>query len=573
MQKMTIIIAVLGCLVTGCCNTCKNQAVKEEKMTAPKEAPEEGQAQLKKFIERHVAKVAPMNKQLSLTYWDATTTGNKEAYAKTSQLEIEIRKLYSGADDFAFLKKMREEKKIKDPILQRQLEILYLDFQENQIDQALMEKMVKLSTEVQKTFNDFRGTIDGKQVTDNDIYDILKSSKDSAERKQAWLVYKTRGALVRDRVVTLAKLRNQAAKSLGYRNFYEMRLKFIEQDPVQIKKIFDDLAAQTDKPFAELMTKVNAVLAKRYKIKPEDLRAWHYEDPFFQEAPSVGKVDLDPLFKDADQKAIVNDYFKGIGLDPSDILERSDLFEKKGKMPHAYCIDVDRTGDIRILANLRPSEKWTSTLMHEMGHAVYDKFIDAQLPWLLREAAHSFTTEAVAMFFGRLTRNPDWLAGMLKLADDKIAPLREDLKFQLRLSMLIMARWTMVVVHFERELYANPDQDLNKLWWDLKKRYQLLTPPEGRNAPDWASKIHIAAWPVYYHNYMLGEMMASQLHAYLAKQLGKDKDLTFVGQTEIGKFMKEKIFKPGKSLGWDDLLKSATAESLNPKYFSEQFVK
>jgi len=572
MQKLAIIVVVLGCLVTGCCDTCRKQAVKEEKMTAPKKAAEHADQVLKKFIDKHVAKVAPLSKQLNLTYWDATTTGNKEAYAKSSQLEIEIRKLYSGKADFALLKKMREEKKVKDPILARQLEILYLDFQENQIDQALMEKMVNLSTEVQKAFNEFRGTIDGKQVTDNDIYDILKSSKDSAKRKEAWLAYKARGALVRDKVVELAKLRNQAAKSLGYQNFYEMRLKLIEQDPAQIKKIFDDLAAQTDKPFGELMTKVNKVLAKRYKIKPADLRAWHYEDPFFQEAPSVGKVDLDPLFKDADQKAMVNEYFKGIGLDPSDILERSDLYEKKGKMPHAYCIDVDRKGDIRILANLRPSEKWTSTLMHEMGHAVYDKFIDAQLPWLLREAAHSFTTEAVAMFFGRLTRNPDWLAGMLKLADDKIAPLSEDLKFQLRLSMLVMARWTMVVVHFERELYNNPDQDLNKLWWDLKKRYQLLTPPEDRNAPDWASKIHIAAWPVYYHNYMLGELMASQMHAHLAKLISKDKDLTFVGQTEIGKFMKEKIFKPGKHLRWDELLKSATSESLNPKYFSEQFV-
>ena len=35
---------------------------------------------------------------------------------------------------------------------------------------------------------------------------------------------------------------------------------------------------------------------------------------------------------------------------------------------------------------------------------------------------------------------------------------------------------------------------------------------EGRAAaPDWAAKIHIATNPVYYHNYMLGEMMASQL--------------------------------------------------------------
>ena len=57
----------------------------------------------------------------------------------------------------------------------------------------------------------------------------------------------------------------------------------------------------------------------------------------------------------------------------------------------------------------------------------------------------------------------------------------------LRLSKLIFARWSMVVFNFEKQFYQNPDQDLNKLWWNLKKRYQLLNPPEGRNAPDWAS--------------------------------------------------------------------------------------
>jgi peptidyl-dipeptidase A len=50
-------------------------------------------------------------------------------------------------------------------------------------------------------------------------------------------------------------------------------------------------------------------------------------------------------------------------------------------------------------------------------------------------------------------------------------------------------------------MYENPDQDLNKLWWDMVERYQLLKRPPGRNAPDYGSKIHIVSAPVYYHNY------------------------------------------------------------------------
>jgi len=44
------------------------------------------------------------------------------------------------------------------------------------------------------------------------------------------------------------------------------------------------------------------------------------------------------------------------------------------------------------------------------------------------------------------------------------------------------------MMRFEKAMYENPDQDLNKLWWNLVQQYQMITPPEERNAPDWASK-------------------------------------------------------------------------------------
>ena len=67
--------------------------------------------------------------------------------------------------------------------------------------------------------------------------------------------------------------------------------------------------------------------------------------------------------------------------------------------------------------------------------------------------------------------------------------------------------------------YDNPEQDLNELWWDLVEKYQVLKPPEGRNAPDYASKIHIVSAPCYYHNYMMGEFFASQLHHAIARDV------------------------------------------------------
>jgi peptidyl-dipeptidase A len=86
-----------------------------------------------------------------------------------------------------------------------------------------------------------------------------------------------------------------------------------------------------------------------------------------------------------------------------------------------------------------------------------------------------------------------------------------------RAQLLIFSRWCQVMLRFEKSMYENPDQDLNKLWWDLVEKYQMVRRPSGRSEPDYASKIHVVSAPVYYHNYMMGELFASQLHHALAR--------------------------------------------------------
>ena len=143
------------------------------------------------------------------------------------------------------------------------------------------------------------------------------------------------------------------------------------------------------------------------------------------------------------------------------------------------------------------------------------KNIDMNLPYFLRTPAHTFTTEAIAMIFGRLSSNPYWLRDNAGISAKKLNASEQDVKNSLRLEQLVFSRWCQVMFRFEKSMYANPDQDLNKLWWDLAEKYQLLKKPEGRNNADWASKIHIALYPCYYHNYQLGELLASQLQAYI----------------------------------------------------------
>jgi len=138
---------------------------------------------------------------------------------------------------------------------------------------------------------------------------------------------------------------------------------------------------------------------------------------------------------------------------------------------------------------------------------------------------------------------------------------------------LIFARWTLVMLHFEKAFYENPDRGLNALWWDTKERFQQLHRPPERDLPDWAAKPHFTIAPVYYHNYMLGEMFAAQLRHVLSELAGHEgptSELSFVGREEFGDFLKTRVFKPGAVAPWPQFVRRATDEPLTAKYFAAE---
>ena len=125
------------------------------------------------------------------------------------------------------------------------------------------------------------------------------------------------------------------------------------------------------------------------------------------------EADLDAPYGKSDILQLCRDFYAGIGLPIDAVLARSDLYEKPGKSPHAFCTDIDREGDVRVLANIVPNEYWMGTMLHELGHSVYSShYIPPTLPHVLRDASHILTTEGVAMQFERFSKNRKWLETM-----------------------------------------------------------------------------------------------------------------------------------------------------------------
>jgi peptidyl-dipeptidase A len=527
------------------------------------------------FIDNHIKIYEPKFKAMNLADWNANATGDKKYYDERAAIEVKINKIYSNKGEYEQLKKWKASGNIKDQLLERQLILLYNNYVKNQMDTALMRQIVEKSAEIANKFNTFRPLLDGKEVDDNTIDNILKDEKNSTKRQNAWEASKEVGKTVAPMVVELAKLRNEAARQLGFENFYEMSLITSEQTVSEVVAIFDELKNLTDEPFKILKTEIDAKLAKKYGIKPEQIRPWHYQDRFFQEAPQMGSVDLDKYFKGKKIGELGRTFYANIGLPVDDILKNSDIYGRKGKYQHAFSNDIDRLGDIRTMQSVVDNKYWMSAMLHELGHGVYSLNIRRDLPFLLRVESHTFLTEAIAQLMERQASNADWLQAMVSLDNKEREMIRTEGQENLRMHALIFCRWSQVMIRFEKGMYENPDQDLNKLWWNLVKEYQMVTPPEGRNAPDWAAKIHLSQSPAYYHNYELGELTASQLQHYIAKNVLKqvqDKEVCFANKPEVGDYLKTKVFAPGASLRWDALIKEATGEPLTAKYFAEEYV-
>ncbi len=532
--------------------------------------------QFEKFLREVTEKIIPLTKEAHIAYFEASISGKPEDYQKASDLELKLSKIYSDKQAFNELKKFKEKNEIEDLFLKRQLDLIYNTYLSHQMDENLLEDIIKLSTKVEEKFATYRASLNGDKLTENQIDEILENSTDSVELEKTWKASKQIGEEISEDVLTLVKLRNRGARELGFPNYFEMSLELNEQNSSDILKIFDNLDKKISGEFDKIKSKIDSHLSKRLNLPAEKLMPWHYQDKFFQLGPKIYDVDLDKFFEDKDIVELSRNYFNGMDLHIDDILAKSDLYEKEGKYQHAYCTDIDRSGDVRILCNIKPNYKWMGTMLHELGHAVYDKYINPDLPWLLRTHSHIFTTEAIAMLFGRFASNPEWLKDMSIAPESEIAPVAEDCLNSLKTEQIIFSRWVQVVFRFEKEMYANPEQDLNSLWWQLVGKYQKLQKPAGRDKPDWAAKIHISLYPAYYHNYMLGELLASQLYFYIKDKVlhqPEKKTVSFVGEKDVGNYLKNLFFNYGAVYPWNELIKKSTGEELNPLYYAEQFVE
>ncbi len=555
----------------------------------------------RQLCDRITRDLEPLNEQHALAYWNLETTGEERWVAQTERLQAAIMKRLANPEELVLLKRLHKDVQAEGT-LGREVLLWRNQEQANAFDDKLIEELARRGTELLALFNSFRADLDGRKVGDNEIDDLLANTRDSRQAEAAWRTSKRvssyRGEVddaetrrrgdaenvevpasprprapaspLYERLLDLVKLRNQGARSQGFRDYYAMTMELNELDETWLFGLLDRLAEETAPAFRRMKAELDDSLARKFGVAVNELRPWHYGDRFFQRPPKAGGVDLDPLFKGKDIVALTRRTYEGLGLDIEPILAKSDLFAGdpavSKKCQHAFCIAVRVPDDVRVLCNLTDTDRWMSTNLHEFGHAVYDAGIDRDLPYGLRGVSHTLTTEAIALMMERHRFDARWLQAVAGVPEDEARRLAAECKKHLAQQHLIFTRWVLVMCHFERALYADPDRpDLNRLWWDLVERYQDVRRPDADpDQPDWASKIHFTSSPAYYQNYLLGEVFGAQLQAAMAKACGG----SWIMNPDAGRFLVERMFQLGATYRWDELIHRLGGEPLTTTYFT-----
>ncbi len=551
-------------------------------------------AEIESFISRLEGRVAPSERALKEAWWRLATTGSAEAQEELVRAGMDFNRLFADHDDYERVRGWYEVRdSLESSLLRRQVEVVYRMFAGLQGDEATLRRIEELEAEANALYGNHRGTVGGQPVGENEVREILRTSNDGALRREAWEASKTVGREVEGIVRELARLRNRLAREAGYPDHYHRSLELQGIDADELARTMSDLESATEAPFAGFKKDLDARLESEFGV--EAVMPWHLFDPFFQSCKhdpiplprsassrrSGGEVgtgdgeltsnrngpEMDRFFRDKDLEELTRKTYDNMGLEVRDVLAKSDLYERDGKNQHGFCLSLSREHpyDVRVLVNVRPDSYWMDTMLHEFGHAVYDKNINPKLPYFLRTIAHACTTEAVALMMGSLVDDPAWLSTVAGVPEAELDDIREHIIWRERADRLVFTRWALVMFNFERELYADPDRDdLNELWWDLVERLQLVKRPPGRDEPDWAAKIHVAVASVYYHNYVLGNLIAAQLRHHLEEHVVGG---PFFMSEVAGRYLQEALFGPGARNRWEDVVLGATGERLNPNYF------
>ncbi len=552
-------------------------------------------AEAQKFIAEFTAEWLQLTYADNLASWNSNTkiVEGDETNAKAENAAREKLTAFTGSK--ANIERatvlLKQQDKLT-PLQVKQLKgILYLAAEYPETARDLVKQRIAAETAQTEKLYGFDFKIDGKSVTPNQIDEILRASKDPAERRKAWEASKEVGKVLKDGLANLQRLRNATVRPLGYSSYVNYQISEYGLTGPEMLELLDKFNRELRPLYRELHTYARYELAKRYNQPvPDQLPADWLPNRWAQDWSALVQVEgmsVDDALKSKTPQWVVEQaeqFYVSLGFPPlpKSFYEKSSLYPLPAgaaykKNTHASAWHLDRQADIRSLMSVEPNAEWYETAHHELGHIYYYvSYTNPQVPPLLREGANRGYHEAIGTLAGlAATQRPfleaRGLAPKGAKVDEMQLLLREALNY-----VAYMPFATGTMTRFEYDLYENnlPKEQYNRRWWELALKYQGVVPPSARGEEfcDACTKTHINDDAAQYYDYAIANVLLFQLHDHIARKILKqDPHATnYYGSKAVGDFLR-KIMAPGSSRDWRAVLRETTGEDLSARAMLRYF--
>ncbi len=427
----------------------------------------------------------------------------------------------------------------------------------------------------------------GKCLALNDLENIMATSRDPNELLRTWMGWHAIAPPMRKRYSRMVTLANEGAREIGFADVGAMWRSNYDMPPDAFAAEMDRLWQQVRPLYVSLHAYVRTQLVKKYgpSVVPSDgpipahLLGNMWAQDWANIYPLVAPANADPGYdlteilkaKQIDPLAMVHygaRFFMSLGFAalPQTFWQRS-MFVKpldREVVCHASAWDIDYVDDLRIKMCIEQKAEDFSTVHHELGHNFYQRAYDTQPP-LFRNSANDGFHEAIGDTIA-LSVTPEYLKriGLLENVPAESADI--GILMHKALEKVAFLPFGLLIDKWRWEVFSGKvtSADYDKVWWELREKYQGVKPPVVRNEEDFdpAAKYHVAA-NVPYARYFLADILQFQFHRALCREAGYKGPLhrCSIYNNKAAGARLNKMLEMGQSRPWPEALEVMTGEN------------
>ena len=486
------------------------------------------EVQLRSFLKEFEAKWEEHSNISSKLSFERMKT--KKPNPRIGEMERELAKVFNMPQWPELIDRFKDQ--VEDPRLRRQLEC----YQEIILTQSVEgdPEIIRMRESISDRIMAFNYPVDGEDHTISDIRYILRYEEDRDRRKRAWMCDSDLAERLTGDMVAMYQRRNQLSQEAGFAHWGDLALHIQGTGFTNAQDLLQRLMDGTQGEYEQVINEKAEEFGLKGELEPWDIQ-------FLLD----GGKGLDESYFPKSQLTPRLEAFANMHGVPMDKLGIKPTYID---IPwNGLCMRVGSRDNILIMCNPQDGYTFYSTMFHELGHGLHSA-LNSQ-PEFVFQREPSPSAESLAETFGYFTRYPEWLK------DIGMSPSEIEVTLK-----AVVAPWLFFIRQrsafglFSFELYQNPGPELHSVLGEIDSKITGCRP---YNTPKWSASPWYLGLPSW-HNYIVADMLASQVHQALHKKFDR-----VYGNPEIVDFLKEEYMSLGTLVPWRKKLENCTGSDLD----------